>query len=43
LLSGGLSIELVPPPHFFVLLLETLLKHFDLEAVFLEVRDEDTP
>jgi hypothetical protein len=50
LLSEGLSVEVVPLPncfislpHFFVPLLETLLKHFDLEAVFQVARDEDTP
>jgi hypothetical protein len=50
LLSKGLSIEVVPlphcfiqPPHFFVPLSQTLLKHFDLKLVFQVVRDEGTP
>jgi hypothetical protein len=50
LLSEGLSIEVIPlpldfirPPHFFVSLLWTLLKHFGLEPVFQVARDEATP
>jgi hypothetical protein len=50
LLSEGLSVEVVslpldfiPSPHFFIPLLQTLLKPFDLEAVFRAVRDEATP
>jgi hypothetical protein len=50
LLSEGLRLVLislphcfVPLPHFFIPLPETLLKHFDLEAVFLAARDETTP
>jgi hypothetical protein len=50
LLSEGLSIEVIPlphcfisPSHFFVLLPQTLLKHFNLEPVFRAVRDEGTP
>jgi hypothetical protein len=41
LLSKGLSIEVIPlphyfipPPHFFIPLPQILLKHFDLESVF---------
>jgi hypothetical protein len=46
LLSKGLSIEpycFIPPPHFFVPLPHTLLKHFDLGPVFCTVRDKATP
>jgi hypothetical protein len=50
LLSEGLSIEVIPlphcfvsPSHFFIPLLQTLLKHFNLEPVFRAVRDEGTP
>jgi hypothetical protein len=43
MLSKGLSVEVVPPPHFFVPLPQTLLKHFNLGSVFRAVRDEGTP
>jgi hypothetical protein len=43
LLSEGLSVELILPPHFFVPPPQTLLKHFDLELVFWAARDEATP
>jgi hypothetical protein len=43
LLSNGLSVELIPLPHCFIMLPQTLLKHFDLEPVFRAVKDEVTP
>jgi hypothetical protein len=50
LLSEGLSVEVIPlphwfvsPSHFFIPLPQTLLKHFNLEPVFRAARDEDTP
>jgi hypothetical protein len=50
LLSEGLSVEIIPlphcfisPPHFFVSLPQTLLKHFNLKPVFQAARDEGTP
>jgi hypothetical protein len=49
-LSNGLSVEVIPlphclvsPPHFFIPLPQSLLKHFDLGPVFRAARDEATP
>jgi hypothetical protein len=38
-----LPLDFIPPPHFFIPLPVTLLKHFDLEPVFRVARDEATP
>jgi hypothetical protein len=38
-----LPLLFVPPPHFFILLPQSLLKHFDLLSFFRAVRDEATP
>jgi hypothetical protein len=38
-----LPLLFVPPPHFFIQLSQSLLKHFDLLSFFRAARDEATP
>jgi hypothetical protein len=37
-----LPLDFLPPPHFFISLPQTLLRHFNLEPVFRAARDEAT-